>query len=386
MPASRSRIAPNTLGESIRGRHIHSTLPLGATSARRLAVRQEAVVRDRRERARADPAAGVEARHVATFLTGGPLCRQAAQSCDLMPNLESAPADAADAAAVTEIVAALESSLYGADARSRRPIWRTSGRSSTSSSDARVVRDGDRIVGYGVVRERGELWRAEGYVHPDARGRGIGRLIATGLEEDAARRGARRIQNSVFEADAAARSAARVARLRRRARLPRDAHRARGAAARTRVAGRAARRRRSTRSATRASSTPRTRRRSPITGTTRRATSTRGRRPPRGASASTRRSGASSAPGTRSPPGRSAPATPTAAASSTRSSRAARGASRASARRCSRDAFGRFWERGERSVGLGVDAANDTGAFRLYERAGMTPALGWVMYEKQLAG
>ena len=33
MPASRSSSAPNTLGESIRGRHIHSTLPLGATSA-----------------------------------------------------------------------------------------------------------------------------------------------------------------------------------------------------------------------------------------------------------------------------------------------------------------------------------------------------------------
>ena len=48
------------------------------------------------------------------------------------------------------------------------------------------------------------------------------------------------------------------------------------------------------------------------------------------------------------------------------------------------DAFGRFWERGEHSVGLGVDAANDTGAFRLYERAGMEPALGWVVYEKEL--
>src|SRR5688500_11622872 len=32
-PASRSRIAPKTLGESMRGRHSHSTLPLGATSA-----------------------------------------------------------------------------------------------------------------------------------------------------------------------------------------------------------------------------------------------------------------------------------------------------------------------------------------------------------------
>lgn len=32
-PASRSRMEPKTLGESMRGRHIHSTLPLGAISA-----------------------------------------------------------------------------------------------------------------------------------------------------------------------------------------------------------------------------------------------------------------------------------------------------------------------------------------------------------------
>src|SRR5687768_16422805 len=32
-PASRSRIAANTLGASNRGRHNHSTFPLGATSA-----------------------------------------------------------------------------------------------------------------------------------------------------------------------------------------------------------------------------------------------------------------------------------------------------------------------------------------------------------------
>jgi mycothiol synthase len=55
------------------------------------------------------------------------------------------------------------------------------------------------------VRERGELWRAEGYVHPDAIGRGIGKLIAIGLEKAAGCRGARRIQNGVFEADSAAR-------------------------------------------------------------------------------------------------------------------------------------------------------------------------------------
>jgi GNAT superfamily N-acetyltransferase len=49
------------------------------------------------------------------------------------------------------------------------------------------------------------------------------------------------------------------------------------------------------------------------------------------------------------------------------------------------DAFRRLWERGERSVGLGVDAESGSGAFRLYERAGMTPALGWVQYEKKLS-
>ena len=32
-PAWRSRTEPNTLGESMRGRHSHSTLPLGATRA-----------------------------------------------------------------------------------------------------------------------------------------------------------------------------------------------------------------------------------------------------------------------------------------------------------------------------------------------------------------
>jgi GNAT superfamily N-acetyltransferase len=48
------------------------------------------------------------------------------------------------------------------------------------------------------------------------------------------------------------------------------------------------------------------------------------------------------------------------------------------------DSFRRFWEHGYRAVGLGVDAESDTGAFRVYERAGMTAALGWVMYERAL--
>ena len=105
------------------------------------------------------------------------------------------PAVAADAAGVTEVVLALETSLYGQSEFSQADLeneWSDL----DLERDARVVRDGDRIVGYGVVRERGELWRVEGYVHPDALGRGIGTLIATGLEEEAAHGGARRVQNA----------------------------------------------------------------------------------------------------------------------------------------------------------------------------------------------
>ncbi len=49
-------------------------------------------------------------------------------------------------------------------------------------------------------------------------------------------------------------------------------------------------------------------------------------------------------------------------------------------------AFSEFWSRGERKVGLGVDAENPTGATRLYERAGMYVAFEAVVYEKRLPG
>jgi mycothiol synthase len=49
------------------------------------------------------------------------------------------------------------------------------------------------------------------------------------------------------------------------------------------------------------------------------------------------------------------------------------------------DAFGRFWRSGRQSVGLGVDAQNDTGAQRLYERAGMHVQVAAVVFERTLA-
>ncbi|MFY9580529.1 MAG: GNAT family N-acetyltransferase [Gaiellaceae bacterium] len=47
-------------------------------------------------------------------------------------------------------------------------------------------------------------------------------------------------------------------------------------------------------------------------------------------------------------------------------------------------AFGEFYRRGERKVGLGVDALNPTGATRLYERAGMSVHTEDVVYEREL--
>ena len=287
-----------------------------------------------------------------------------------------------DAAAVTELVAAVESSLYGPSTFSQADLeeeWLEI----ELERDAYVVRDGDRVVGYGAVRERDEPWRVEGYVHPEARGRGIGKMIATRLEEDAARAGARRIQNNALEANSAAGnlldslgySAVRVFR---EMRIELDAPPPRpewpeGLRVVPFDMERDAREFHAAQQEAFADSwdyTPRdfewwskiqfgserfdpalwcvVRAADEIAAGTICVGDTYGggfvhalftRRP-------WRRQGVGAA--------------------------------------LLRDAFGRLWERGERSIGLGVDAASETGAFRLYERAGMTPALGWVLFEKKL--
>ena len=285
---------------------------------------------------------------------------------------------------MAEVVAALELSLYPqAGASFSQEDLEDEWSIIDLERDARVVRDGDRVVGYGAVRDRGELWRAEGYVHPAAQGRGIGKRLATELERDVAARGARRIQNGVYEADAAAcdllRSIGyRAVRVFREMRIDLDAppplptwpdglhvvafdpHRD---AASFHAAQQEA-------FADHWEYTPRdfeswsrfhllSERFNPdlwclvkagddvVAGTISTADTYGGgfvqilftRRP-------WRRQGIGAA--------------------------------------LLADAFRRLWERGQPSVGLGVDAESDTGAFRLYERAGMRPALGWVMYEKAL--
>jgi len=292
------------------------------------------------------------------------------------------PAVAADAAAVTEVVGALESLLYGQTAFSQADLedeWSDL----DLEQNARVVRAGDRIVGYGALRERGELWRAEGYVHPDALGRGIGKLIATGLEQDAARRGARRIQNGVLEVDSAARrlleslgyGAVRVFReLRIELEAPPPApewpdglrvvqfdpeHDAFEFHAAHQEAF-----------ADQWEYTPYdfeswskyhlgSKRFDPALWCVVRAGDE--------IAAGTICTGDTYGGGW-------------VHALFTRRPWRKQGVGAA----LLGDSFRRFWERGENSVGLGVDAASDTGAFRLYERAGMAPVLGWVMYEKEL--
>ena len=46
--------------------------------------------------------------------------------------------------------------------------------------------------------------------------------------------------------------------------------------------------------------------------------------------------------------------------------------------------FGEFYRRGMKTIGLGVDAQNPTGATRLYQKAGMHAASEYVTYEKEL--
>ncbi|MBI5354653.1 MAG: GNAT family N-acetyltransferase [Chloroflexi bacterium] len=46
--------------------------------------------------------------------------------------------------------------------------------------------------------------------------------------------------------------------------------------------------------------------------------------------------------------------------------------------------FGEFYKRGMKTIGLGVDASNPTGATRLYQRAGMYVASEFITYDKEL--
>ena len=285
---------------------------------------------------------------------------------------------------MAEVVAALESSIYPQAATSfshEDLVDEWSGLD--LERDTYVVRDGGRVVGYGAVRDRGELWRAEGYVHPAVHGRGIGKLLATALERGVAARGGRRIQNGVYELDADACSLLqsigyRAVRVFREMRIelaappPRPAwpEGLRVAAfdpERDALAFHAAQQEafadhweyiaRDFESWSKSHLT--SERFDPALWCVVKA-------------------GDEIAAGTICTSNTYGGGFVQILFTRRLWRRHGIGASLVA------DAFCRFWDRGERSVGLGVDAESGSGAFRLYERAGMTPALGWVQYEKQI--
>jgi GNAT superfamily N-acetyltransferase len=301
-----------------------------------------------------------------------------------LENLSVVPAVRADVAAVTEVVVALESSLYphATTSFSQEDLldeWL----GLDLERNTQVVRDGGRVVGYGVARGRGELWRAEGYVHPAAHGRGVGKLLATALERTAAARGARRLHNGVYEPDAAARRLLesigyRPVRIYREMRIeltasppiptwPEGLRAADFDPERDALAFHAAQQEafadaweytgRDFESWSKTNL--QSERYDPALWSVVRA----GDEIAAGAicTAGTYGGGFVQILFTRRPWRRSGVGAALLA-----------------------DSFRRLWECGERHVGLGVDAESDTGAFRLYERAGMTPTLGWVQYEKAL--
>jgi ribosomal protein S18 acetylase RimI-like enzyme len=284
---------------------------------------------------------------------------------------------------VTEVVVARVSALYG-HSRFSRDDLESEWLALNLERDARVVRDGDRIVGYGAVHGRGELWHAEGCVHPDALGRGIGRRIATELEAIATAHGARRVHNGVLEVDHAGRDLLeslgyRPMRVFRELRIELAAPPAapEWPVGLRVVAFDPARDARAFHAADQEAfadhwdHTPadfehwakrhlHSDRFDPTLWCVVRA----GHEITAGSICTSDSYGGGfiHALFTRRPWRR-------------------QGAGAA----LLTESFRRLWQRGERSVGLAVDTDSDTGAFRLYERAGMSPALGAVTYEKRIA-
>jgi len=289
-----------------------------------------------------------------------------------------------DAAGVAELVIAYERSLYGKTEYSLGDLeaeWEAL----DLARDALVFLDGGRVVAFGSLDDRGELCRIDAYVHPEERGRGLGTELVAALEAAAASRGARRIQYGVVEPDEAghrllAGLGYRLVRVFRELRIDLDAaseppewpdglvpgeFEADRDAAAFHAAEQEA-------FADHWEFRPRdlarwralhveTERFDPSLWCVVRA----GDEVVAGAICEADRYGGGWI-----------------SVLFTRRPWRAQGVGRA----LLRDAFRKFRDRGEPSVGLSVDAENVTGAFRLYESAGMRPVMGWVMHEKDLGG
>jgi mycothiol synthase len=301
-----------------------------------------------------------------------------------MSSFRRRPPVPGDAAAVAELVIAYERSLYGGTEYSLGDLeaeWEAL----DLARDALVLLNGERVVAFGSVEDRGELWRIDAYVHPEEQGRGLGTELVAALEATAVSRGARRIQNSVAEPDESghrllAGLGYRPVRVFRELRIdldsapeppewpdrlvPDEFDADRDAAAFHAAHQEAF----ADHWEFQPSDLARwrelhveTERFDPSLWRVVRARD----EVVAGAICEANRYGGGWV-----------------SVLFTRRPWRAQGVGRA----LLRDAFRKFRERGEPSVGLGVDAENTTGAFQLYESAGMRPVMGWVMHEKDLGG
>lgn len=289
-----------------------------------------------------------------------------------------------DAAAVAELVAAMDVAVQGSTDFTLADLedeWREL----DLARNAWVVVDGDeRMVGYGTVEEHGDHWRTDGYVHPDAFGRGVGALLVDELEAEAVSRGARRVQNANLLSDTRAhallgsRGYAEVRRFwQMRIALREQPSAPRWPDGLTASAFDLADAEEFHAAYEDAFADHWEHVREPYE-TWR--SSTLGRDDFSPELWTVVRDGDEIAAGTICLPERNGVAW----------------VSRLFTRRAWRrrgigdallaDAFGKFWAAGRRNVGLGVDAQSETGATRLYERAGMHVAWGAVVFEKALDG
>lgn len=300
-----------------------------------------------------------------------------------MSSFRLRPAGADDADSVAALVAALDVAVLGStdfSAAELREEWRL-----IDPSDRFVAIDGDaRIVGYGTIEESPLHGRTDGYVHPEHFGRGVGSLLVTELERKLAGRGATRVQNAALMADGRAHELLRAhgyAEIRRfwQMRIELNAEPAQprwpeglNVASFDVDDGEAFHAALETAFADHWQHHPDT-----FEKWRKEHVESEGFSPELWAVV---RANGEIVAGTICLPDRMGAAW--ISRLFTRSDWRRRGVGEA----LLQEAFGRFWRAGKRTVGLGVDAQSDTGANRLYERAGMRVHWGAAVFEKVLDG
>jgi GNAT superfamily N-acetyltransferase len=68
-------------------------------------------------------------------------------------------------------------------------------------SEKRLVLDGDRLVGFAYLQRRSGRWDGDGYVHPEALGRGVGTAILDWMENRARELGSPETRIAIIAAD-----------------------------------------------------------------------------------------------------------------------------------------------------------------------------------------